>query len=984
MMTLWALAIGLGAVLGAPLTAAARSLARRFGQLDHPGGHKRHRRPIPVAGGSAVFWTVALLLLALEAASRLLPGSVPNFLRPAFGPELSTLFAGAFLLHLVGLVDDRVSLRPWHKLLPQAVAALPMVWVFEVRLLPLWLPSWASIAFSLLWFLAITNAFNFLDGLDGLLGSVGTICALLLGLTAVAAGQTSTAVLLGLLAGALLGFLVFNLPPASIYMGDSGSLVVGYLLAYCSIDITYSAAGPTGNIEEAPWYAVFTPLAILAIPLYDLVTVVVLRLRAFRNPTRADTRHFSHRLQRRGMRVGKVLVVISACTVATGLGGLLLIRLEAWQAILVTFQTLVILLALALLESAPGEAPVTLPDEPWEGEEPTAGAAAVTTTEPPRRYPLALRLLRKSLLLLPERRRWQWAGLVPFSVAAAGAEAAGAAAVFLLIALLSEPAQAARWEERWPALSALLPSGTAAPIAWGAALLAGFYLAKNAFLGLVIYLQNRLFQHTAADLARSLLTRYLSAPYSFHLRRSSAELIHRVTEGCHRVVNLVLGATVAGVTEALVVLGILAVLIATSPWATLITLAALGSVMALLLLLLRRRFTTLGRREIALRKEALGTVQDTLEGLKEIRIFGREGHFFELFSRDQHSIAQTVTRLRFLEQLPRLAIESLFIGATLVAVMVVAGGGERVGEMVPLLGLYAYAGFRIIPSFNRMIMHANNFWYGTSSVDDLAQDLLPTPFPAAPESEGEEIPFRHHLVLEEVSYAYDRGPILDRLNLTLEHGGTVGIVGSTGGGKSTLVDLLLGLHEPSSGRILADGVNIRRGLASWRRRIGYVPQKIFLLDDSLRRNIAFAVQDEAIDPERLRQALRLAGLDRLVEELPEGLATRLGEGGVRLSGGQRQRVAIARALYPDPELLIFDEATSALDGRAEQELNAVLRELPREKTTLIVAHRVRTMRGCERLIFLDGGRIAGDGTFDELLRQCAAFRAVVGSPEASR
>jgi len=342
-MRLWALAIALGFVLGLPLTVAARWLARRVGQLDYPGGHKLHARPLPVAGGVAVFWAIALPLAVATLGNRLeVSVGAP--------PEIFTLLLGALGLHLVGLVDDRVGLRPLAKLVAQTVATLPIVLVFDVRLLPLWLPPSLSIALTVLWFLTVINAFNFLDGLDGLLGSVGAICALLFGLTAASTGQLSTAVLLGLLAGALLAFLAFNLPPASIYMGDGGSLVVGYLLAYSSVEITYSVRG---GLEEAPWHAVFTPLVVLAIPLYDLLTVVALRLWQFKNPVEADRQHFSHRLKRRGMGGRRVLMVICACTLATGMGGVLLIHLEAWQAILVVLQTLTILLVLALLESAP-------------------------------------------------------------------------------------------------------------------------------------------------------------------------------------------------------------------------------------------------------------------------------------------------------------------------------------------------------------------------------------------------------------------------------------------------------------------------------------------------------------------------------------------------------------------------------------------------------------------------------------------------------
>ncbi|RMH21902.1 MAG: undecaprenyl/decaprenyl-phosphate alpha-N-acetylglucosaminyl 1-phosphate transferase [Acidobacteria bacterium] len=285
-------------------------------------------------------------------------GGVPAALA-AGAPELLALLAGALVLHVLGLLDDRRDLGPLPKLAVQAAAALPLVVLFDARLLPQWLGPYGSVVLSLLWFLTVINACNFLDGLDGLLASAGAICALFLGLTALATHQQPAAAVLALLAGALLGFLCFNLPPATIYLGDGGSLVVGYLLAWASVRITYY---DQGFRLDTPWYAVFTPLVVLAIPLYDLTSVVILRLRRHQSPLLADRQHFSHRLMRRGMSERKALLVIVACTLATGMGGVTLIHLEAWQALLVAGQTVVVLAVLALLESAPDAAPAASPE----------------------------------------------------------------------------------------------------------------------------------------------------------------------------------------------------------------------------------------------------------------------------------------------------------------------------------------------------------------------------------------------------------------------------------------------------------------------------------------------------------------------------------------------------------------------------------------------------------------------------------------------
>ena len=606
-----------------------------------------------------------------------------------------------------------------------------------------------------------------------------------------------------------------------------------------------------------------------------------------------------------------------------------------------------------------------------------------------------LRLLRQCLQLLPPRRRAAWAALVPVSGLSAAAEAAGAGAVYLLIAALTDPARVAEN----PTLAALLarlpgPEGSGRLVAL-TALVAGYYLLKNAWLAAVLYLQQRLAFGTQADLAKALFERYLEAPYDFHLRRDSAALVHRVTEGVRRVVGLVMAPAVAALSEALVVAGILAVLIAASPWVTLAAVAALSALLAALVALTRRRFLALGEREIALGKRALATVGQALDGIKEIRVFGRERHYRERFAAEQEELARVTARHRFLEHVPRFLIESLFVAATLLVVLLLAGRGGGFTRIVPLLGLYAYAGFRIIPSFNRILMHVNSIWYGAASVADLRADLVELPAeadspaaaprPAAAAAAGggaPPAPFTDGVAFERVTFAYDpRRPVLREVGFRVRRGESVALVGATGAGKSTLVDLLLGLLVPTGGRITADGADVRADLAAWRRRIGYVPQAVFLADDSLRRNVAFGIADGEIDGARLAAAVERSGLGEVAAGLPAGLDTAIGERGVRLSGGQRQRVAIARALYHDPELLVFDEATSALDAHAEGELAAALAALHGEKTLLVVAHRLSTIRSCDRVVYLRAGRVAASGTFAELARDEPSFRRTVGIAE---
>lgn len=342
-----------------PMTWVCRRAAARLGQVDRPGHRKIHDRPIPVTGGVAIFWAIVLPMLAVIGAAWWLPTDVWRSIAPAATDHLPGLRSQTAMglaligclaaLHAVGVIDDRRHLGPVLKLVIQLAAAGVLAALFEVRLLTL-LGEPMSILVTVLWFAAITNAFNFLDNMDGLSGGVATICAALLLACALLSGQWFVAGVLALLIGALLGFLAFNFPPASIFMGDGGSLVIGFVLAFCSVRVTYTelSADP---LAAPHWWAVLTPLVVLAIPLYDLASVTLIRLSQGKSPFVGDTQHFSHRLVQRGLTRPAAVVVIYACTLAAGLGGVLLTQVDrAWQAGLIAGQTGAVLIMLALLE----------------------------------------------------------------------------------------------------------------------------------------------------------------------------------------------------------------------------------------------------------------------------------------------------------------------------------------------------------------------------------------------------------------------------------------------------------------------------------------------------------------------------------------------------------------------------------------------------------------------------------------------------------
>jgi ATP-binding cassette subfamily C protein len=587
--------------------------------------------------------------------------------------------------------------------------------------------------------------------------------------------------------------------------------------------------------------------------------------------------------------------------------------------------------------------------------------------------------VRACLGLLSPQARWRWAALIPLALAAAAAEAVGAGAAFGLISILGDPGRAATL----PVTSWIYPhlprQDDATVILVFTLLVMAFYVARNVLLALVTWAQEQALSLSVRQLSHRLLAAYLAAPYAFHFRHNSARLIHRLTDAVHSVFRGVLGSMVNVACEALVVAGIVVILALASPGVTLMAVVVVGGMLLVPLLVSRQATARWGEAVARLDGETLQTLQQSLGGVKEVKLSGRERFFLDQFDDRVAGAARLRTRYITVASTLRMSMETVFVcGLLAVSLLLTLRSG---GAALPLLGLYAYAGFRIIPSTNRIMMYVSELRYSRAWIQDLRNDLAALP-PLAPTPGGDEpMRFTRAVALEGVSYTYagEPEPVLVGVDLAIARGESIGIVGPSGAGKSTLVDLLLGLLAPTTGRITVDGRDIAGALRSWQRHLGYVAQEPFVLDDTIRRNVAFGVADGEIDDGRVTGALRLAQLGDFVTGLPAGLDTMLGERGTRLSGGQRQRVAIARALYDEPEVLVFDEATSALDTPTERELIAALEALRGVKTLIVIAHRLTTVRHCDRLAVLRDGRLAAVGPYDELLARDAGFRAMAGS-----
>jgi ATP-binding cassette subfamily C protein len=591
--------------------------------------------------------------------------------------------------------------------------------------------------------------------------------------------------------------------------------------------------------------------------------------------------------------------------------------------------------------------------------------------------------------LVPPRQRRRWLALLPLAVLAALLEAVGAGAVFALLGMLNDPA-AALARPRVAALLARLGVADArAALLLFTLAVGAFYVLKNAVTLLASHARHRCVEVSAAQTSVRMLAAYLRAPFAFHLRRNSAELIQNADMAVRRVFGTVLSPTLDVATELLVALGLFGVLLAAAPGVTLVIVPVLAGLAWLFLRATRGAVRRLGEQVERHSRDSLRHLQQALGAAREIKLRGREDFFGRLFERDQESLARARYAHATLGVLPRSLIETLFVVGALVVGLVVARRGAGDAVALPLLGLYAYAAFRAIPSLNRIVWRLNEIRFGAAAIGPVHADLVALSREGQAPSAVAECRFRDRLEVDDVAYAYepDGKTVLEKVDVELRPGEWLGIVGATGAGKSTLVDLMIGLLDPMSGVVRVDGVDVRSCRAAWQRRIGYVPQSIYLLDDSLRRNIALGEDEAEIDETRLQDAVRCSQLEAFVASLPDGLATYVGERGARLSGGERQRVGIARALYVRPALLVLDEATAALDAATEGALIEALRGAPEPLALVLVTHRLATLRSCDRLLFLRGGRVEASGRFAELLAECPAFRALAlasSSPQDGR
>ncbi len=502
------------------------------------------------------------------------------------------------------------------------------------------------------------------------------------------------------------------------------------------------------------------------------------------------------------------------------------------------------------------------------------------------------------------------------------------------------------------------------------------YAVKNMLRVLELHHRARLSELASAHFSRRLLSSYLHAPYAMHLQNRSGELIDAVWRTSDLTVRTALDSFMRLVGDGLIALGIITVLVQTSPGSTLIFALFLGMSCLLLLRLLHEHFGRFGFQLRAQYVTLLNLLQNAFHGISEVKLFQQEAFFERRYAetRDRMGclyIADGVYRF-----LPQIALEFMFIMAFGAMAFFAYVSVDR-AWILPILGTYAFCGIRLLPSAYKILEAINQLRTDGPLLKSLHEEMKTSEVSTAGENvEPPRLSPALPLRVINLSFTYDDHSSwrMESVSLGIKSGLSYAIFGENGSGKTTLLHLLAGLLEPVSGEILLPAGNLADNRRSWQRSVGYVAQEPFILDDTLRTNIV--LDDQPGHSTRLSQVLEDARLKAWVDSLPQGLETHAGERGRQMSGGQRQRIAIARALYKQPDILLFDEPTSSLDVTAEKALEDALLSLKGGVTRVIVTHRIETARRCDHIFFLENGRLAASGDFETLLRICEHFRTI--------
>ena len=490
------------------------------------------------------------------------------------------------------------------------------------------------------------------------------------------------------------------------------------------------------------------------------------------------------------------------------------------------------------------------------------------------------------------------------------------------------------------------------------------YLVKNAYL---IFMYNRQYKYIYSNM-RELSTRmmhsYLSRPYSYHTAKSTAELLRNINQDTADFFG-VIQALVQLITEGMVVLALITYLFIKDKSITMAVGVMLGILFLAFAKIYKRSLLKMGEKNRYFEAQVTKWVQQAFGGIKEVKVMNKEDFFYDKYNEAFQGRVRSEYTYHTMITIPKPLIEFACMASLLGAAGLKIYLGNNPMYFVPTLSIFVVAAYRLLPSFNRITEYMGTIAYQKPAVSAIYTDLMEiNQYTSRTDKEGENgekikaLPFADKIQIRSLSFHYPDSDrlVLDHITFDIHKNTSVAFIGQSGAGKTTMADIILGVLTPTDGCVMADQIDIEGHLDEWHRTIGYIPQNIYLMDDTIAANIAFGVPEDQVDNERIQKAIDRAQLTDVIKQLPDGINTKVGERGVRFSGGQRQRIGIARALYNEPQILVLDEATSALDNETEQAVMEAIDALHGEMTLIIIAHRLSTIRNCDEIYRIADGK----------------------------
>lgn len=568
-------------------------------------------------------------------------------------------------------------------------------------------------------------------------------------------------------------------------------------------------------------------------------------------------------------------------------------------------------------------------------------------------------IFKKAIIVLGKDKIWSIIGLMILILLGSVAELLGVSAILPFVNAIIDPG----FIDNTPILrdiASMLGVGKSTMLIIVAMSLVVIYILKCAYL---VFMNNEIYKFTyrnQRDLACTMMKYYMGQPYIKLREKNSSELIRNISSDSNKCFVVVLN--LLQMTSEFLISGVLVVfLVVTDYVVTLSVVIMLGLSLFLILRTLKRRMVVMGRVDREYEASMNKCVLEAFGGVKEVKITHSEKFFMTDYYDKSTKYAELHRKCDIAGLIPKQAMEVVCIGSLMISLSIRIAMGADVTTFVPIISVFAVAAFRLLPSVNKISAYINSISFHLPSFNEICSSITEMREVAAHLKEVEEAKDTVHmndsLELRNISFHYPDSDknVLENINLTLKKNQSMAFIGPSGAGKTTLADIILGVLEAQTGDMLVDGQRVNDKLYDWQKRLGYIPQQIFLFDDDIRRNVAFGIADDDIDDDRVWQALEEAQLKEFVEELPDGIHTRIGERGARLSGGQRQRIGIARALYYNPDVLVLDEATSALDNATEKAVMESIEKLQGSKTMIIIAHRLTTVQNCDMIYEVKNG-----------------------------